>query len=193
MREYDSYTIYNALKLHFETDSYDAIKYNYKTNISPQSFYKRKDKYFFAKIAKNYEKDVIGYYVSNFKEGVSYVGDMINEDGELNYRRHQRVLQSLTKIFKDDLSKLDENFDKYLISEDNQHPEIIRKWMQGDIHLETVVILNSLCGFIQKEDSKISDTIIWPDIKRKILKYTPFVSFDHDKLKKIIMERFTNV
>lgn len=192
MKEYDAYTLYNALRLHFETDTYDAIKYNYKTNISPQSFFKRKDKYFFAKIAKNYEKDVIGYLVSNFVEGVSYVGDMVNEDGELNYRHRQRVIQSLSQCYKDDLNKID-NLDECLISEDNQHPKIIQLLMQGEIHLETVVILNSILGFVQREDSKISDTIIWPDIKRKILKYQPFVSFDYDKFKKITIKRFTNV
>ena len=72
---FDSYKLYNALRLHFETD-YDAVKYNYKSNVSPQSFFKRKDKYLFAKVAKNYGNDLLGYYVSNFKEGVSYVGDM---------------------------------------------------------------------------------------------------------------------
>jgi len=30
---FESYKLYNALKLHFETDSYDAIKYNYKTSV----------------------------------------------------------------------------------------------------------------------------------------------------------------
>lgn len=192
MKEYDSYTIYNALKLHFESDGYDAIKYNYKTNISPQSFYKRKDKYFFAKIARKYDKDLIGYYVSNFKEGVSYVGDMVNEDGEINYRRHQRIIQSLSKCYKDDLNKLEGDLDQYLISEDNQHPKIIQLLMQGEIHLETIVILNSILEFVQKEDSKISDTIIWPDIKRKILKYQPFVHFDFDKFRQITIKRFTN-
>ena len=48
---FESYKLYNALKLHFETDSYDAVKYNFKTSVKPQSFFKRKDKYFFAKIA----------------------------------------------------------------------------------------------------------------------------------------------
>ena len=49
---FDSYKMYNALKLHFETDGYDAIKYNYKSNASPKAFMRRKDKYFFAKLAK---------------------------------------------------------------------------------------------------------------------------------------------
>ena len=85
MDPFESYKLYNALKLHFETDSYDAVKYNYKSNITHNSFFKRKDKYFFAKLARNYEKDLLNYYVANFKNGVSYVGDMINESGEKNY------------------------------------------------------------------------------------------------------------
>ena len=55
---YESYKLYNALKLHFETDSYDALKYNFKTSIKPQSFFNRKDKYFFAKLAKTYGKNL---------------------------------------------------------------------------------------------------------------------------------------
>ena len=55
---YESYKLYNALKLHFETDSYDALKYNFKTSIKPHSFFNRKDKYFFAKLAKTYGKNL---------------------------------------------------------------------------------------------------------------------------------------
>ena len=32
---FESYKLYNALRLHFQTD-YDAIKYNYKSNVTPQ-------------------------------------------------------------------------------------------------------------------------------------------------------------
>ena len=39
---FESYKLYNALKLHFETDNYDAVKYNFKTSVKPQSFFKRK-------------------------------------------------------------------------------------------------------------------------------------------------------
>ena len=73
MDPYESYKLYNALKLHFESD-YDAVKYNFKTTVKPQSFFKRKDKYFFAKIAKTYEKDLLEFYVSNFKNDMKYVG-----------------------------------------------------------------------------------------------------------------------
>lgn len=192
---FESYKLYNALKLHFETDGYDAIKYNYKSNVTPKSFFKRRDKYFFAKIAKNYEKDLLTYFVSNFKNGVGYVGDMINDSGERNYLDHKRVQESIHRVFTIDINKLydqESNFDELFKSQSGQLPLVIKLWMQEEISLETVVILNSILGYVKREASQISDTITWPDTKRKIEKYTPFVSFDVNKCKNILTKVFTN-
>jgi len=96
---FESYKLYNALKLHFETDGYDAIKYHFKTSVKPTSFFKRKDKFFFAKLAKTYESELKEFYVANFKNDVKYVGDMLNEGGERYYREHKKVMESLTYRF----------------------------------------------------------------------------------------------
>ena len=77
---FDSYKLYNALKLHFENDTYDAVKYNIKTTVNPNSFFKRRDKYFFAKIGKN-QKDIQNFFVFNFIEDMKYVGDMMDIEG----------------------------------------------------------------------------------------------------------------
>lgn len=191
---FESFKLYNALKLHFESDSYDAIKYNFKTNVKATSFLKRKDKYFFAKIARQYEKDLMGYYIANFKNGISYVGDMINEVGEDNYTNHKRIRESIHRVFSVDINRLTEedcSFDELFESVDGQHPLVIQIWMQEDISLESVVILNSILGFIPRESKKISDTIIWPDIQRKIDKYGPFVKYDVNKCKTILTKAFT--
>ena len=181
---FESYKLYNALKLHFETDGYDAIKYHFKTSIKPTSFFKRKDKFFFAKLAKTYEDELKEFYIANFKNDVKYVGDMLNEGGERYYRDHKKIMESLTYQFQTDINKLydmDVPFDSLLEAEENNHPLIIKLWMQEEILLETVVILDSLLGFVERENKKITDTIIWPDIYRKIMKYKPFVKFDRDK------------
>lgn len=189
---FESYKLYNALKLHFETDSYDAVKYNFKTSVKPQSFFKRKDKYFFAKIAKTYD-NLIEFYVANFKNDVKYVGDMLNEGGERYYREHKKVLESLSYTFENDINILSEenNFDSLLEAKDNEHPLVIQLWMQDEIQLETVVILDSLTGFMDRESKKISETIIWPDIYRKVTKYRPFVKFNKDKCLSILKKSFT--
>ena len=77
------------------------------------------------------------------------------------------------------------------MTENNDHPLVIKLWMQEEIHLETVVILDSITGFMERENKKISETIIWPDIFRKITKYKPFVKFDKTKCLNILKKTFT--
>jgi len=192
---FESYKLYNALKLHFETDGYDAIKYHFKTSVKPTSFFKRKDKFFFAKLAKTYESELKEFYIANFKNDVKYVGDMLNEGGERYYRDHKKIMESLSYQFQTDINKLNDmdiSFDSLLEAEENNHPLIIKLWMQEEILLETIVILDSILGFVERENRKITDTIIWPDIYRKIMKYRPFVKFDRDKCLHLLKETFTN-
>jgi hypothetical protein len=189
-----SYKLYQALKLHFESDTYDALKYNYKTSASPQSFFKRKDKYFFAKVGRkvNSQQELIEYYVSNFVKDVKWVGEMVNQQGDDNYSEYKKTQESISYIFKNDIYTLGEDFDSLLRVENNQHPMLIKKFLQDSIKLETVVIIDKLTGFMNRADKEITEQLVWPDISRKVKKYKPFVNADMNKCKKIILEVFTN-
>jgi len=193
MQPFDAYSMYNALKLHFEQDSYDAVKYNFKSNVSPKSFFARKDKYFFAKLAKTYDDKLLQYYIANFKNGISYVGDMLNEGGETNFKQHMKVRESIHREFQKDINSLidmDIQFDDLFMTKQT-HPLIVKLLMREEISLETVVILDSILGFMNREGKKITETIIWPDISRKIMKYKPFVDFNKIKCVDIIKKGFT--
>tara|TARA_Y100000114_G_scaffold118425_1_gene112985 strand:+ start:631 stop:1215 length:585 start_codon:yes stop_codon:yes gene_type:complete len=190
---FESYKLYNALKLHFETN-YDAIKYNFKSNVTPQSFFKRKDKYFFAKLAKKYNGELKEFYVSQFINTEKYVGDMMDSEAEQNYMKYKKIKESIHRVFSVDINRIGEEnvpFDNLFEAVDGQHPLVVKLWMQEEISLETVVILNSIFGFIDRESKNISDTIIWPDTRRLIEKYTPFVNFDVNKCKKLLTKEFT--
>ena len=82
MEPFDAYKYYMAIKLHFESDSYDAPKYNFKTSISPQSFWKRRDKYHFAKLSRKFNKpdELVDFYISQFVNGNKWIGDMFEGD-----------------------------------------------------------------------------------------------------------------
>ena len=192
MEPYDSFRFYQSIKLHFESDSYDAIKYNYKTSVKPQSFWKRRDKYFFAKVGKKFDdaSELVRYYVSYFIQDKNWIGDMLDDDD--TYRLYQKRIQSLGYTFEQDLNKLAElgNFDQVLDSSDG-HPSVITSYISGDINIESVVILNQLTGFMNKADKEITETIVWPDVSRKIRKYSPFVSYDLEKAKNIVLRVFT--
>ena len=77
MTGFEAYRIYNAIRLHFNTD-YNAIKYHFKTNVSPSSFEMKKERYFFEKLARTYPNlnDLIGYYTSNFLKERSWPTEM---------------------------------------------------------------------------------------------------------------------
>lgn len=192
MEPFDAYRFYQSMKLHFESDSYDAIKYNYKTSVKPQSFWKRRDKYFFAKVGKKFDdaSELIKYYVSYFIQDKNWIGDMLDDDD--TYRLYQKRMQSLGYIFEQDMNTLAElgNFDQVLDSSDG-HPQIITSYMSGDINIESVVILNQLTGFMNRANKEITETIVWPEVSRKIRKYSPFVSYDLEKAKKIVLKVFT--
>jgi hypothetical protein len=191
---FESYMLYNALKLHFES-SYDAVKYNFKSNVTPSSFFKRKDKYFFAKLAKKYNGELKDFYISQFINTEKYVGDMMDEEADQNDKDYKRIQESIHRVFSIDINRLTEEnvpFDYLFKASDNAHPLVVKLWLREEISLETVVILNAIFKFIDRESKNISDTIIWPDTRRLIEKYEPFVNFNRDKCLNLLTKGFTN-
>lgn len=193
---FDSFRLYQSIKLHFESDSYDAVKYNFKTSVNAQSFFKRKDKYFFAKLGKQLksQNDLISYYVANFVRGVKWVGDMLNEDGESNYNEHQKVHQSMAYFFEQDISTLTsegDSLDEVLKVQDGKHPKIIQYYLQERIQLESVVILDKMTGFMSDANKQLTETIVWPDMYRRVCKYRAFVNPDLNRCKKIVLDNFS--
>lgn len=191
---FSAFALYNALRLHFTSPSYDFFKYNGKTNVSKDTFTKNKAKYTFYKLSRKYSNDELrNYYVANFLDSeVKWVGDIAGLDGEKNYVEWQKRNQRLTYQFEQDIIYL---FNRYmdpndlLCVVDDHYPRLLMEVMQGDIMIETVVILNDLMGFLPMWNKKIKDDIVWPNWKLKIEKYTPFVQYDKAKMKAIVKEK----
>ena len=192
MEPFDAYRFYQSLKLHFESDTYDAIKYNYKTSAKPQSFWKRKDKYFFAKVGRKFDdvSELIQYYAAHFVADNNWIGEMVeNEDVYTEWLKRN---QSMGYMLEQDLNKVaeDGNFNQILDSSEG-HPLIITSYIRGDINIETVCVIDQLTGFMADADQKITETIVWPEVSRKIRKYRPFVNYDLEKAKEIVLRVFT--
>lgn len=192
---FDTYQLYQSIKLHFESDSYDAVKYNFKTNVKPQSFWKRKDKYFFAKLGNkvNSQNDLVQYLVANFIRGVDWIGEMLEDSGQSNYQQHQKMHQSLGYFFREDLAKLSDEYEslnELLIVKEGTHPAIIKLLLQESINIETVVILDKMTGFMDDANSKITEPMVWPELYRKVKKYRSFIYPDVEQFKKIVLAFF---
>jgi len=196
MEPYDVYKYYMAMKLHFESDSYEAPKYNYKTSAKPQSFFQRRDKYHFAKLGRKFDEpeELINFFTAQFTASdKSWVGDMLQD--EEKYVEWQRRQQSLSYNFEQDLNKLAEEvdtFDDLLTIQKGSYPLVIQKFLQDEISLETVVILDQLTEFMRRADRTITETIVWPDLSKRIRKYGLLLRFDRNRMRQIVIRMFTS-
>ena len=193
-----AYALWNALKLHFTSESYDYFKYNGKTNVSKQTFTTNKSKYQFYKLSRKYDLDELkNFYVANFIQGKGdWVGDLL-QDGDENYTKWQKTQQSLTYTFENDIMYMFDSvdgaefwhIDDYFKPINGGWPMLITKMMHDKISLETVCILVDIFGCMPKWEKQITEDIIWPTHRRIVKKYTPFIQYDKEKFTKFLKEK----
>ena len=192
MMPFDAYKCYLAMKNHFTKDNYDYQKYRGKVRATNQAFYKRKDRFWFEKFARQKnDKEVEEFFVSNFvyttDPGTMWIGEMIKE-GEIRYIDWKKRIQSLSYIFKEEVNSL---FDDKQLNEvfdcSKGHPVILRSYLGKKTSLETLVICDIIFEYRKNWDQKLNDPV-WETVSRKIKKYRPFLNIDVPHYKKILKE-----
>jgi hypothetical protein len=185
MTDFEAYRVYCAIKRHFNSDTYDYFKYNKKVNASLKTFEKRKDKYFFFKLATH--KDLEGFLVANLYRTDAWVGDLVNQQAaDRNYRQWLKRKESLSYLFRTEIEQIDDLAAE--IRTTGQHPELFKRYLSGEIGADTLIIINRLfkgCVF-QYWKTKLSDPV-WIEEYRRLMKLTPFIVFDEDKYKSILV------
>ena len=190
---YEAFSMYQSLKLHFNQQTYDFFKYNGKTNTSKLVFENRKDKYHFYKLARKVTQkdDLVSFLVANFVENENvWIGDLLTEDAEVKFRKHQKIIQSLSYIFENDCKLIFEdcilNPNEVLRVVDGEYPILLKKALRKEIHVETLCLLAQILGFLPMWNKKITDTIRWPEYQKKLTKYAHFLPQDMVKYKLIL-------
>ena len=190
MSAFDCYKEYVALKQHFTQPSYDYFKYNGKSKASFTTFESRKDKLFFQKIAKH--PDPRNYIVANLVENPKlWIKEIAySSSAEEVYNEWSRRQQSLLYLFKQELSKLNDDFDLNFRAVNNTHPYIIKLFLRKEISLETLVILVDLVKCTAYWSKRLAYDPTVENIINKITKYRPFVNYDREKVKNIVVDKF---
>ena len=192
MNGYDLYGLYQAIKLHFTSETYNFFQYDGKTRVSIDAFQKRRDKFLFHRLARKYRDDeMVPFLVANFVHSDDiWTKSLLEEEAEQTYREWKRVTDSMTKIYVEDLQKIatKETFNDLFKVEDGQFPKLLVHFLQKDVTIETMVILNNIFDFIKIWDKKVSDDIIYPKVSRKIRKYGAFLAVNVDKYKSLTKE-----
>ena len=196
MMPFDAYKCYLSLKNHFTKDKYDYHKYCGKSRATVQTFYKRKDRFWFEKLVRNKsDKEVEEFFISNFvlcnDPSKLWIGEMIKE-GESRYLTWKKRNQSLSYMFKEEMSDILANSDiESIFARIRGHPPILKKYLSGDISLETLVICDKILGYRKDFDSKLIDPV-WESVSLLIKKYSTFIHINVFHYKKILKELIQN-
>ena len=192
MMPFDAYRQYLSLKNHFTKDKYDYHKYCGKSRATVQSFYKRKDRFWFEKLARNKDdKEVVEFFISNFitctDPSKLWIGELMRE-GEDRYTSWKKRTQSLSYTFKQELESIltDQNFDS-IFSSKKGHPPLLKKYLSGQTSIETMVILDMILGYRKEFDNRIQDPV-WETVSMRIKKYSSFLNIDVPRYKNILKE-----
>ena len=190
---FETYRTYLSMKSHFTNPKYDFFKYGGKSRATMASFNKRKDKYWFEKTSRKYsDEEILNFLLANFVTTDNpqnlWIGEIINS-GERNYADWMRRKQSLTYLFKEQSSELLSNNDlnEVFNCSKNKHPVVLKKYLGGEISLETLTILEKVFSFVSKFDKKLTDPV-WETVSLKIKKYIPFININVFHYKKILKE-----
>ena len=189
---FETYQTYLSMKSHFTNRKYDFFKYGGKSRATMTSFNKRKDKYWFEKTSRKYsEEEVLDFLLANFVNADTpqnlWIGEIINS-GERTYAEWMRRKQSMTYIFKEQSEKLllESDLEK-LFRCSKGHPIILKKYLGGEVSLETLIILEKVFSFVKDFDKKLTDPV-WETVSMKLKKYLPFLNINVFQFKKVLRE-----
>jgi hypothetical protein len=182
MTAFDAFKDYIALKNHFNKLNYDYVKYNGKTNTSLNAFEKRKDKVFFEKLSKI--ENVCEFLIANLSvDPKLWIRELAySESAQVTYQNWKKRNQSLTYNFKTDFKKILEE------PKGQQHPAALRLFLANEISLESLCIFVEMTKALKQWDDKLEYDPIWEDIRLRVVKYTPFIKYDREKIKQVMLD-----
>ena len=177
MQPIDVYLMYCAMKAHFGKTDYNFIKYGGKSRVPRNSFFKRKDRYFFVKLSKKYktENEIRNYFIANFMmEQRGYVANFNDE----NYEKWQNRQNNFHDIFTSEIQPMIQDFNSLFEIKKSEHPKLMKEYLGKRISLETLIILDELVEYSKKWNEHLKDDLLWPDLKKLMNNYKWFLTFD---------------
>ena len=182
MEPIDVYLMYGAMKAHFGKSDYDFVTYKGKTLIKRDTFYKRKVRSFFVRLARKYhtELEIKNYFVANFiKDKKGYIANFSNE----NYESWKLKRQGFFDLFEVEMKPLVEAFEDLFTVTNGQHPKLMKEFLGGRVSLETLIILDELVNYGPDWNTQLEDDIIWIDLDNLMNNYERFLTIDQEQYK----------
>lgn len=200
MNPFEVYRTYLGIKNHFKSKNYNYVKFG-KPKAKYETFYTRKDRYFFEKLSSKYsDSELIGIFISNMSINCDkWIGELVDEESLTVYREWKKRNESLRYFFKQDCSVIfetikDMTFEALFEIKEGSYPLIIQLLLQKKIIPETFIILNNIFDFFSLYNKKYKDDPVYNSLIQPYIKYEPFVEISPDDkkfYKKVVLEKLS--
>jgi len=125
-----------------------------------------------------------------------WVGDMLGDEAETIHTEYVKRYQSISYLFAKEVEDLFKNISQpsdLCKTKTGDYPYILKMYMQGEISLETLCILDRYLCFSPRFNKKFgTDDIVWGRIGMLMIKFKPFLKYDKIKIKKILKEKIND-
>ncbi len=179
------YRMYLGVKLHFSEKKFNYVEAKGGVKVNPEALTKRKDRYYFEKLAETYlPEHMLGYFVSNFVYGQQDGAVIGQEEGFSVYSNWKSKIERLSYHVVDEVQGLidsDESFNSFFSVENGKHPPLLKRYLKGEFSLETILILDKLIDFLEDWRNYIKDEYIWPEVYNLMIRYSHFIDFGNIK------------
>src|SRR6188768_1546770 len=142
MSAIDAYHLYTSIRLHFTRESYDCFKYNFKSQVSEESFALRKDRYLFLRLSRMFPTEECKLFLaSNFLANPKcFIRELLETAAKDIWLERKRVIESLSYTFTSDLEFL---FKEYrdptysLVCKHDYPPLLLHVW-RSEFNVESL-------------------------------------------------------
>jgi hypothetical protein len=187
---YDCFKAFVALKLHFNTDTYDIHQQKGRLRITPDAYSKRQDYFLFERLVKRHPNDYKKLLLANFAyANVGHITEVSDERLDEWVRRRQ----SLSYLFKQDLEKITAHTLEQSFKIGTGHPELFRLFLGNKIMIETVALLEHEHQFLSKWNVAMETDFIWKSIGRHLIKFRGFIAPRTEMVRKVSSSIFMEV
>ena len=177
MTPFEAFQTYQAVRLHFH-GNFDYFKYNGKTSLTEDAFNIRKDKYAYHKAIREIDNNNMHYYfaVNFLMRDKTYIKNMFDFEAQDNFINWSDRQSKRSSLFEQDLgfATKQKPYKELIVCENHNYPRLFVMYMQKDIRLETLYILDHYLGIFDIWDRELNQDFIWQKEYLRIKKFATF-------------------
>lgn len=193
---YECYKANLAIVQHFKSAKFDFFNGS-RIKFSEERYNDRPDHVFYEKLAEEYPKgDLLRFLAVNIIRGCTHISQYCG----VAFKEWESLMGGMDYYFEQDLKKMVDiansngaSFKDLFKSANGGMPLALQMSNGGHIREETICLIDSVCegNIIKHMDDQVTDMFVYPPIRMRIVKYTPWIP--HNKKETLeILKKYIN-